>query len=91
MKRGLFTDSGYRFRKNEFTRRDKWYPFGTNIKQRFSDFTFYNSDTFDVGTDNIRIAEMYFRLETDQVTHNRIVKQLMDQIGAIGGLSRFLL
>ena len=53
--------------------------------------TFYNSDTFDVGENDVLIAEMYFRIETDEIAHRRVVRYLTDQLGAIGGLSRFLL
>ena len=28
MTKGKFSDTGYRFRKNQFHRNDKWYPFG---------------------------------------------------------------
>jgi len=65
MKSSKFSDTGYRFRKNEFNRHDKWYPFGEKVLETFFDITFYNSDTFDVGTEAKTIAEMYFRLEID--------------------------
>jgi len=65
MKKGKFSDTGYRFRKNDFNRIDKWYPFGLQVIDTFFDLTFYNSDTFDVGKDSKVIAEMYFRLEID--------------------------
>ena len=78
MKLGFFSDTGYRFRKNAFNRKEDWYPFGSSVMERFFDIPYFNSDTFDVGEDNNVIAEMYFRLEIDQVTHTKIVKQLMD-------------
>ena len=74
MKLGSFSDTGYRFRKNEFNRAENWYPFGGLVKERFFDITIYNSDTFNVGSHNNIVAEMYFRLEIDQVTHTKVVK-----------------
>jgi len=34
---------------------------------------------------------MYFRIETNEIVHSRVVKQFADEIGAVGGLSRFLM
>jgi len=55
----------------------------------FYDCTFYNSDTMIVNSNssfyNI-IAEMYFRLEVDEVEHTRILFELMDWLGAVGGV-----
>lgn len=54
---------------------------------------FYNSDTYPTaptGSENL-IAEMYFRLEVDQISHTRNVYALMDFIGALGGVSDLLL
>lgn len=51
---------------------------------------FYNSDTYDVAKDKVEIAEVFFRLDTDQITHHRNVFALMDFFGAIGGVSTVL-
>lgn len=37
------------------------------------------------------IADMYFRLDVDQVSHGRVVYGLMDFIGSLGGVSNLLL
>ena len=86
-----YSDTGYRFRKNTFYRTDEWYPFYQSDQEQFYDTTVYNSDTFLVDDNNLFLGELYFRLETEEVTHHRIVKQLIDLIGVIGGLQRFLL
>ena len=36
------------------------------------------------------IAEMYFRVKTDTVEHNRQVFSLMDWLGSIGGIEEIL-
>ena len=71
---GHFSDTGYRFRKNTFFRVDEWYPFRAREEEEFYDVTRFNSDTFLVEEDGYRIAELYFRLETEEVTHHRTVK-----------------
>ena len=45
MKKGYFSDTGYRFRKNfcEFT--DGWWPGRTTNIDSFYDIKFFNSDT----------------------------------------------
>ena len=78
LKKGSFSDTGYRFRKNSFERKDNWYPFANKYTEGFFDMTFFNSDTLSVGHDYTTIAELYFRLETEEVTHQRIVKQFSD-------------
>jgi len=34
---GLFSDTGYRFRKNTFHRHDEWYPFHRTVDEEFYD------------------------------------------------------
>jgi hypothetical protein len=54
---------------------------------------FYNSDTYPtapIGSENL-IAEMYFRIEVDQISHNREVYNFMMFIGDLGGVSELLL
>ena len=60
-------------------------------KDPFYDYVFYNSDTYDVPKDKSVIAEVYFRLDSDQITHHRVVFAIMDFFGALGGVSRVLL
>ena len=62
---GKFSDTGYRFRKNIFNRNDEWAPFSNESEEEFYDILQYNSDTFDVGPEYPKIAEMYFRLNAD--------------------------
>ena len=90
MKAGKFSDTGHRFRFNSFHRTDNWYS-NTEILNPFFDYVFYNSDTYDVPLDKVEIAEIYFRLMTDQITHKRKVFAIMDFFGSIGGVSRVLL
>lgn len=87
---GLFSDTGYRFRYNIFERYDNWWS-STVIVNIFYDYMFYNSDTFVVPESKTEIAEMYFRLEVDQMSHSRVVFSSMDFIGSLGGVSGFML
>ena len=68
---GLFTDAGYRFRRNTFDRLDYWYPFIESTEQTFWDVKVFNSDTFLTGDETQPIAEIYFRLDIDEVLHSR--------------------
>ena len=52
---------------------------------------FYNNDYFSVPKENTVIAELYFRLNSDQMSHYKRVFSFMDFLGAIGGVSRILL
>jgi hypothetical protein len=50
LKWGKFSDTGYRFRYNDFQRYDYWWS--KSLRHNiFYDFFFYNSDTFDVPMD----------------------------------------
>lgn len=64
IKFGKFSDTGYRFRFNNFERYEYWWS-NSLINNYFYDLMFYNSDTFDVPLENDLVAEMYFRLEVD--------------------------
>ena len=75
---GYFSDTGYRFRRNTFFRDDEWHPFYEKTVEEFYDSTLYNSDTFRVSEDSNVIGELYFRLETEEVIHRRIVRQFID-------------
>ena len=37
-----------------------------------------------------KIAEIYFRLETDQIKHERYVLSFIDWLGEIGGVTELL-
>jgi hypothetical protein len=90
LKQGRYSDTGYRFRFNDFERYDYWWS-STLVHNYFYDFIFYNSDTYDVPMDQALAAEMYFRLDVDQVRHGRVVFTSMDFIGSLGGVSDFML
>ena len=54
---------------------------------------FYSSDTYPsppVGSEDT-IAEMYFRLQVDQISHSREVYTFMMFLGNLGGVSELLL
>ena len=87
---GLYTDSGFRLRYNAFNRQDYWWKGYKNVDV-FFDYIFYNHDTYEVPKTNTLIAEMYWRLGNDQVTHWRKAFSLMDLFGALGGVSKILL
>lgn len=87
---GTFCDTGYRHRRNTFSRVDSWF-IPTKLIQPFYDITLYNSDCFVRDPGNNPINELYFRFEVDQVSHTRIVIGFMDFVSALGGVSRILL
>ena len=92
MKYPAYSDTGYRFRFNQFDRKDG-YLLPDNALDIFFDYFNYNSDTFETappGMENY-IAEMYFRLEVDQLTHSRVVYHFMDFIGDLGGVPAIML
>ena len=74
MKAGSFSDTGLRFRKNSYYRDDYWYPFSEENYNEFYDIVFFNSDTFTVDRNALIIAEMFFRIETNELHHTRTVK-----------------
>ena len=61
MKRGVFTDAGYRFRKNVFKRSDYWYP-NPEDEVTFYDIVYFNNDPINTGIANTKISETYFRI-----------------------------
>lgn len=87
-----YSDTGYRFRYNVFDRADG-YIYPDKDEDIFFDFFEYNTDIFNsapVGMENT-IAEMYFRLEVDQISHGRDVYDFMDFIGDLGGVPAIML
>ena len=85
-----FSDTGYRFRKNTFSRIDKWWPFAPATEEGFYDTVYYNTDTFDVSVEHKVIAKMFFRLNPDYKVSSRKVYQLYDWLGSIGGVSALM-
>ena len=89
-KPGLFTDAGYRFRQNIFKRADHWFPgTGTTI-EKFYDILLFSNDEIEVGKEFMTIAEMWFRVKTDNITHTREVFSFMNWLGSIGGITGLL-
>ena len=91
LKSGIFSDAGYRFRENKFLMKDNWLPGHKSNLELFFDVLFYNSETLSVTTDYMTVAELYFRLDIDNVVHTRHVFTFMDWLGAIGGIEKILL
>ena len=91
MQSGVFSDTGHRMRFNYFERTDFWWSKSQKIIDKFYDYVFYSSDTYDVPKTNTVIAEIYFRLDSNQVTHRRIVFSFMDFVSSMGGIERVLL
>jgi len=91
LKEGVFTDAGYRFRKNEFTKSDYYWPFwGKNVVE-FFDVVFYNNDPMKALPEHNYMANIYFRFDIDKVQHFRTVYKIMDWLGSIAGIEKFLL
>lgn len=67
LSKGSYSDTGYRFRKNIFNRNDDWVHGYNEIQDTFYDFNVFNSDTLNIGPKSNILAEMYFRIETDQI------------------------
>lgn len=90
---GKFSDTGYRYRKNNFFFMDYWIPvpFVAGDDITFYDITPFNSDTLDVGPDFPLLAEMYFRIDTDELAHVRKVYEFMDFLGDVGGVIESLM
>lgn len=84
----IFTDTGYRFRRNVYEQEDYWY-WPIKKESVFNDFTLFNHDEFtsDLKTSNrILIAELWYRNEVNQLNHTRTVIQIEDFLGRIGGI-----
>ena len=87
MGNGHFSDTGYRMRRNKFSRADRWTPFRQYENHDFYEVLPFNTDTFDVGLSYTRIAEMYIRLNPDETTHIRVVYSFYDWLGSIAGIN----
>ena len=70
MAAGTFSDVGYRFRRNYITREDLPSPFNeyyARFSEPFYDFQFFNMDSYEVPEDTQLLAEVYFRIQLDEV------------------------
>ena len=87
---GKFSDGGYRFRENYFSKEDSWIPGVPSTIQKFFDIILFNSDSITVGDDYMQICEFWFRIHIDKIEHSRKVFGLMDWLGALGGVGDVL-
>ena len=85
LKKHTFSDTGYRLRKNIFTMKDS-IIFGPEKEKVFYDTVLYNSDTLFTEQKQEVIAEMYWRVDVDKMSHSRDVYTLMDYLGDVGGI-----
>ena len=74
-----------------FSKQDFWIPGIAYHVDKFHDLILFSSDSIVVGDDYMTIAEMYFRLNTESISHSRVVYSMMDWLGSIGGIRDILL
>ena len=87
---GKYSDVGYRFRTNNFVRKDLVYPERPETELSFYDFKFFNQDTYDVDESNTNLAEIYFRFEVDEISHSREVYDVYAYLESMGGVPEIL-
>ena len=51
----------------------------------------FNADVYEKEEDDALLANFYFRLDVNQITHSRVVFSFMDFVGDIGGVPDFLI
>ena len=85
-----YSDVGYRFRSNAFNFWDTFGPYDDYNIKNFFDFKFFNLDTYTVPNDHNLIAEIFFRLEIDEIMHYRDVGTFFTWLEAIGGIPEIL-
>jgi len=56
----------------------------------FYDVHEFNTDTLYVGTNSTSLAEMYFRIDIEEVKHSLNVYRFMDFLGDVGGITEVL-
>lgn len=69
---------------------DSWVPGAGGGIQTWYDVTFFSSDSIPVTENYPIIAEMYFRIKTDTILHERQVYSLMDWLGDLVGIDGLL-
>ena len=57
----------------------------------FFDYFFYSLDIYEMPEGNNLLANFYFRLDVNQLSHQRIVFSFMDFVGDLGGVPAFLI
>lgn len=85
---GVFTESEYRFRKNEFSNYNPWFPIGGS--EPFYDQKHQHTHTHQVLAGFNKIAKVTFRLDTHKVVHERAVYSFIDWLGDVGGVGALL-
>lgn len=78
-------------RQNKFSKADSWEPWGSSTDVKFYDVTFFSSDSIIVGKEFGTLVEMYFRVNSDKIVHNREVFTMMNWLGSIGGIQQVLM
>jgi hypothetical protein len=89
---GEFTDAGYRFRSNTYTRIDKWW-WPLEAESSFFDLVPFNHYPFSLTPEEIKdsvIAELYFRLDTNLMEHEKTVYSFTDFLDSLAGMMDFL-
>ena len=56
----------------------------------FFDFFFYNLFTYDTPVNETKIADIYFRLEIDEIEHWRVVFGFFDFLESLGGVNEII-
>lgn len=90
---GDFTDIGYRFRQNIYNTQDFWYWPITDTS------TFFNLETYNYSPVNVpdkevtkakKIAEVWFRLDTNVMDHTKQVTSFTQFLSSLAGMLGFL-
>lgn len=68
LKEGVYTDGGFRLRKNIFSHISHWLYQNEKLRT-FYDIQLFNHDTFEVHKDFNYSAQIYFRLHSNELFH----------------------
>jgi len=88
-----FTDTGYRNMLNNFEKQDHWY-FPYTTEDSFTSTTAASVDTWNEARkcgDRICIADIWFRNHVNVLNHTRVVIQIEEFLGRIGGIFGIIL
>ena len=91
LQQGIFTDGGYRYRENVFTKSDNYFSSFISTKQKFYDTLHFNTDEFKVSEDYTPLAKINFRLQPDMLTHTLTDFSFIDWLGSIAGINYLLI
>ena len=86
LKAGIYSDVGYRFRENKYSKTDHWFPLMGESDETFYDCLHFSSDELNVDMNHTKVAELFIRLKTDRMFHERRVFSFIDWLGSIGGI-----